>query len=275
LRALGLVSAVLVVSAAACAGAPVSSPPPSASASAAPKAAAVPADIVRSGTIVVGLPANPVLTTGKDPSGSPRGVAPDVINALAARMGVKVTWLDVTDNAKALRDIESGALDVLLISPDAAGADALAFVGYLEIDHTLLVPNGSAVKSFADADKPGVKIWVFKGAPVERTLGRAVKAATVVVRDWPTIAAFNADLQAGGWDAYAQNRQALLQLSDQIKGSRVLVDRFGSTVQSMGVKKGRAELLAYLNDFVVEAKYSGLIKRSIETFKIQGVQPAP
>jgi len=174
---LGLVSAVLVVSAAACAGAPVSSPPPSASASAAPKAAAVPADIVRSGTIVVGLPANPVLTTGKDPSGSPRGVAPDVINALAARMGVKVTWLDVTDNAKALRDIESGALDVLLISPDAAGADALAFVGYLEIDHTLLVPNGSAVKSFADADKPGVKIWVFKGAPVERTLGRTVKSA--------------------------------------------------------------------------------------------------
>ena len=161
-----------------------------------------------------------------------------MIGALAARMGVKVTWIDVTDNAKALRDVESGALDVLLISPDAAGADALAFVGYLEIDHTLLVPNGSAVKSFTDADKPGVKIWVFKGAPVERTLGRAVKAATVVVRDWPTIAAFNADLQAGGWDAYAQNRQALLQLSDQIKGSRVLVDRFGSTVQSMGMKKG-------------------------------------
>ena len=63
-----------------------------------------------------------------------------------------------------------------------------------------------------------MKIWVFKGAPVERTLGRAVKAATVVLRDWPTIAAFNADLQAGGWDAYAQNRQGLLQLSDQIFG---------------------------------------------------------
>jgi hypothetical protein len=46
------------------------------------------------------------------------------------------------------------------------------------------------------------------------------------------------------------------------------------TTQSIGVRKERADLLAYLNDFVAEAKLSGLIKRSIETFKIQGVQPA-
>ena len=103
---------------------------------------------------------------------------------------------------------------------------------------------------------------------------RLVKSATIVSRDWPSIAAFTGDIKAGGWDAYAQNRQSLLGLSNDVAGSRVLADRFGATTQSIGVRKERADLLAYLNEFVAEAKLSGLIKRSIETFKIQGVQPA-
>jgi len=34
-------------------------------------------------------------------------------------------------------------------------------------------------------------------------------------------------------------------LNDQVKGSLVLPDRFGTTVQSIGVKRGRADLLAH------------------------------
>src|SRR5438270_7495727 len=274
MRALASLSLLVVsIVLAACAGAPAPSAQTSAVPSAA-KAAPVPADVLRAGAITVGLQPNPNLVSGTDANGAPRGVAPDLINALAARMGVKVVWADVTDNEKALQNVQSGAWDMLLASPDGAGMSSLDLVGYLDIDHTLLVPPTSAIRSFADADKPGVKIWVFKGAPVERTLARAVKSATIVAKAWPTIPAFLADLKAGGWDAYAQNRQGLMDLSKDIAASRVLDDRFGATTQSIGVRKERADLLAYVNEFVIEAKFSGVIKRSIETFKIQGVQPA-
>ena len=270
---LGVGLSIVVAS---CASAPATPATPSSAPTAAAKAAPVPADIARAGVITVGIPANPNLMTGKDANGLPQGVAPDLINALATRMGVKLVWADLTDGAKAVQNIQSGAWDIALASPDAAGTESLAFVGYLEINHTLLVPGTSAIRSFADADKPGLKIWVQRGAPVERTLTRAVKSATIVLKEpWLTVAAFQADLKAGGWDAYAQNRQGLLFISRDFAGTRVIDDRFGATTQSLGVKKERAELVAYLNDFMVEAKYSGLIKRSIETFKIQGVQPAP
>ena len=185
---LGVGLSIVVAS---CASAPATPATPSSAPTAAAKAAPVPADIARAGVITVGIPANPNLTTGKDANGLPQGVAPDLINALATRMGVKLVWADLTDGAKAVQNIQSGAWDIALASPDAAGTESLAFVGYLEIDHTLLVPGTSAIRSFADADKPGLKIWVQRGAPVERTLTRAVKSATIVLKEpWLTVAAF-------------------------------------------------------------------------------------
>jgi hypothetical protein len=41
------------------------------------------------------------------------------------------------------------------------------------------------------------------------------------------------------------------------------------------VPKGRAARLAYVNDFVEDAKASGLVKRIIESLGLQGVRIAP
>jgi polar amino acid transport system substrate-binding protein len=265
--------ALVVVSCAQPAAAPAtqSAPPPSAA------KAAPPADIVRAGTITIGVNTNNlVIVSGKDAStGAPQGVGPDVANELAARLGVKVTWSESTDNAKALANLKSGTWDIITISSELVGPDDGDFISYLEVDHTLLVPAGSTIKSLADADRAGVRISVQKGGGPEQTLSRAVKAATIVPHDPRTPAAIVEALKQGGWDAYAGTRQAALNFAAQLPGSRVLDDRFGSALQGFAVKKGRADLFAYLRDFIADAKSSGLVKRSLDKWNVRGVQVTP
>jgi len=44
---------------------------------------------------------------------------------------------------------------------------------------------------------------------------------------------------------------------------------------AMAVPKGRAGRLAYIGDFIQEAKASGLVQRAIERAGLRGVQVAP
>ncbi len=57
--------------------------------------------------------------------------------------------------------------------------------------------------------------------------------------------------------------------------SRVLEDRFGVNLVSIVVAIGQVGRLAHVNEFVEEAKTSGLVQRTIERASLRGVQVAP
>jgi polar amino acid transport system substrate-binding protein len=78
-------------------------------------------------------------------------------------------------------------------------------------------------------------------------------------------------LRAGHADVQAGVRPALLEYSTQLSGSRVLEDRYGANSVAMAVPKGRAKRLAYISDFLEEAKASGLVQRAIERAGLRGV----
>ena len=73
----------------------------------------------------------------------------------------------------------------------------------------------------------------------------------------------------------AAPRPALLPLSSRLSGSRVLADRFHAAFGAMAVPKGQTARLAYIAEFVEEAKASGLVQRAIEGANVRGVQVAP
>ena len=55
----------------------------------------------------------------------------------------------------------------------------------------------------------------------------------------------------------------------------MLEDRYGAQLLAMAVPKGQAGWLAYVSEFVEEAKASGLVQRAIEGAGRPGIQVTP
>ena len=82
-------------------------------------------------------------------------------------------------------------------------------------------------------------------------------------------------LRAGQADVCAGTRPGLLDELSRLPGFRVLEDRFGVILVAMVVPKGHAGRIAYISDFIEEAKASGLMQRAIERSGLRGVEVAP
>ncbi len=61
----------------------------------------------------------------------------------------------------------------------------------------------------------------------------------------------------------------------QLPGSRVLEEGYGINNAGIAIKKGQAGRLAYIREFVEEAKASGVIADIIERGRLRGFRVAP
>ena len=231
------------------------------------------ADLVRAGRVRVGL-SIPFYT--KDPvTGELRGVAMDLARALATRIGVELQPVEYPDSPKLLEGLKAGAWDVAAIMGiDPARAVEVDFSPpIMQTDFTYLVPAGSSIRSVADADRPGVRIAVVRNHTSTLALSRILKHAELVYAETPD-PTFDL-LRTGHADAWASARPVLLDYSTQLPGSLVLEDRYGANLVAMAVPKGQAGWLAYISEFIEDAKASGLVQRVIERAGLRGVQVAP
>ena len=71
-------------------------------------------------------------------------------------------------------------------------------------------------------------------------------------------------LRSGRVDAWASILPTLLEYSARLPGSRVLPGAYGANRPALVVPKGQAARLAYLCEFVEQAKASGLVQQAIE-----------
>jgi polar amino acid transport system substrate-binding protein len=233
------------------------------------------ADLVQTGRLRVAL-FPPQYT--KDPvSGELRGAGPgpaflDIARTLADRIGVEVQLLGYQTPDEVIECLNSGACDVAFMGSERAGKVDLSSP-ILELDYTCLVPAGSTIHRMADVDRPGVRIAAARNHLSTLALSRMLKHGELVTAETPD--ATFALLRSGNFDAMVQVRPALLDYSTKLPGSRVLEDRYGVNPGSIVVATGQAGRLAYINEFVEEAKASGLVQRAIERAGLRGVQVAP
>jgi len=82
-------------------------------------------------------------------------------------------------------------------------------------------------------------------------------------------------LRTGRADAWASTRPALLEYSAKLAGSRVLEDFFGANFTAMTIPKGHPGRLAYIGEFIEEAKASGIVQRAMLQSGWCGVHVAP
>jgi polar amino acid transport system substrate-binding protein len=227
------------------------------------------ADLVRAGSVRVAL--FPPMYTQHPVTGEIGGMQIDLARALAVRLGIEVQPIVYPTPAEVVEGLKAGACDLafLVIDPDRAAVVDFSSP-YVERDFTYLVPGGSSIRCVADADRPGMRIAVVPTHASERALRGLLKQAEVVPAEGPD-AAFDW-LRHGEVDLLASARQDLLQYASQLPGSRVLPDRYGSSSAAIAVPKGHPGWLAYLNEFIEEAKTSGLVQRAIERAGQGGVQ---
>jgi polar amino acid transport system substrate-binding protein len=198
----------------------------------------------------------------------------EIARALAARIGVQVVLLEYPTPPQVVDCLKADACDMVFLPFDSRAAEVGGFsFPFIEFDFTYLVPAGSLIQSIADVDKPGIRIAVVRNHASTAVLNRVLKQAKLVYAETPD-PTFDL-LRTGAADVMASARSTLLEYSTKLPGSRVLKDRYGATLNRVVVPKDRAGRLAYINEFVEEAKASGLVQQAIDRAGPRGVQVAP
>jgi len=229
-------------------------------------------DLVKAGKLRVGLfPPQ----SNKDPAtGEFKSAWAEIAKALAARIGVQLVLLEHPTPPKVVECLKTGACDMVFLPFDDRAASVGDFSApYMQFDYTLLVLTGSSVRSIADADRTGVRIAAVRNHASTITLSGMLKQAELVYADTPD-PTFDL-LRAGSAEIMASTRPVLQEFSARLPGSRVLESHYGANVNRIVIPKGHAERLAYINEFVEEAKASGLVQKAIDRGGPRGITVAP
>jgi len=217
---------------------------------------------------------NFLLVTGKTASGDPQGVAPDMAAEIANRLDVPIRYVPY-ERPSALADAAgTNTWDIGLIGAEPQRAAKITFTdAYCEIEATYLVHAGSPFNSIADVDRAGVRIAVRRGAAYCLWLERNIKHATVL-----SFEAADAPLNqfvAEKLDALASLKPGLLEDIKKVPGGRILPGHFMTVQQAIGTAKPNAAGAKFLQEFVTDAKKSGLVARLIDKHHVAGLSVAP
>ena len=233
------------------------------------------ADLVQSGALRIGLGLGSLTTATRNPAtGEVKGPALELGRALAARIGIQFVAIEYPRPGAVIDGLRANAWDVSVLIIDPVRAEQVDYSNpFLQSDLTYLVAAGSTIQSVADADQSGIRIGAARGDTSDLQLTRTLKRAELVRTD--SIAAALDLLRTGSVNAIALNRPSLIAQSATLPGSRVLSDGFGEIYSAVAVPKGHAGRVAYINEFIEDAKASGLVNRMIEALALQGVRAAP
>ena len=173
------------------------------------------------------------------------------------------------NNGAVLEGLRAGGVDVVFTNATPARAKEIDFTQpYLEVEAGYLVPAGSSIATAADVDAAGIRVGVMEGSTSSVVLPTLLKNASVV--RVATLEEVTQMLANRTLDAFATNKSILFELSDSLRGSRVLADRYGVEQLALGIPKGREVGLPYARRFVADALRSGLVKAAVDRAGFRG-----
>ncbi len=246
--------------------------------SAEPAIDAVKKELVPTGTLRVAIavaPAPSALYVIKDATtGNFRGVSVDLGSALAKKLGVPVEFLPHLASGEIQNEAASGKWDVTFMPVDEERKKFVDFGNaYHLLQSTYLVAPGSKLMKVEDANAAGVRIGGVANTATFRAAQQTAPKATFVTV--PGVDAAVAGMKAGEIDCIALSRESLTGLAAKIPGSRVLDGGFLNSSTAVAVPKGKPAALAYVSQFVEEAKASGLVRKAFDDANLKTSQVAP
>jgi polar amino acid transport system substrate-binding protein len=215
--------------------------------------------------------ANPVLV-GRSVDGSLQGVAVDVANALGERLGVKARIVPYENQTRYNQSIGKDEWDIAIGARDLSRTGVLAFSSvFMEVDNGYVTRPGLKLSTAADIDRAGIKIAVTQGSAADGFLTRSIKFAEIVRGPGGRTYAKEM-LSSGRADAYAETLAECYRLSAELPGATVLVGRFNASQIVMALPKASASEVGELNEFLADAKRTGLLSDAIKRAGVRGVR---
>jgi polar amino acid transport system substrate-binding protein len=198
-----------------------------------------------------------------DEAGNYRGVAVILGSALAKKLGVPAKLIAHNGSGEIQNSAADNKWDVAFLPVDEERKKFVDFGNaYHLLQSTYLVGPSSKIASVAAANTAGVRIGGVANTATFRTSNKTAPNATHVSFD-KTDAALTA-LRSAEVDALAFSRESLTGLQPKVPGSRILDGGFLNSTTSVAVPKGKPAALAYVTEFIEEAKASGLVRQAFD-----------
>jgi polar amino acid transport system substrate-binding protein len=203
-----------------------------------------------------------------------RGVAVILGQALAKKLGIASELIVHNGSGEIQNSAADNKWDVAFLPVDEERKKFVDFGNaYHLLQSTYLVGPAGKIASVAAANAPGVRIGGVANTATFRTSNKTAPNATHVSFDKTDAAV--AALKDGQVDALAFSRESLTGLAPKVPGSRILDGGFLNSTTSVAVPKGRPAALAYVTEFIEEAKASGLVRQAFDEMGLTSSQVAP
>jgi polar amino acid transport system substrate-binding protein len=194
--------------------------------------------------------------------------------ALAAKLGVPLEIIPHQASGEIQNSASADRWDVAFLPVDDERKKFVEFGNaYHLLQSTFLVPGGSRIRSVTDADAKGVGVGGVANTATFRAAKKATPNATHI--DFAGVDAAVAAMRDGKIEAIALSRESLSGLVGKIPGSRILDDAFLNSSTAICVPKDRPAALAFVSDFIEEAKASGLVRKALDEMGLKSSQIAP
>lgn len=203
-----------------------------------------------------------------------RGVAVTLGRALADKLGVPLQLVAHQSSGEIQNSAADNKWDVAFLPVDDERKKFVDFGNaYHLLQSTFLVAPGAAIASVADADGKGIGIGGVANTATFRAAKRATPKATHI--DFAGVDAAAAAMREGRIAAIALSRESLTGLAEKLPGSRILDDAFLNSSTAICIPKGKPKALAYVSDFIEEAKAAGLVRKALDEMGLKASQVAP
>lgn len=220
--------------------------------------------------------ANPVLCSGRAPSGRVAGLAADIALALGDRLGTEVELVAFDSARLSVKALQDGEADVGFFAMDPARSQEIHFTPpYIRMEGVYVVPGDSPITAVADIDRPGHRVAVGAGSAYALFLARTLRHAQVVeVATSPEVVE---TFVLNGYEAAAGvRRQIQRDMAGHRPGLRMLEQPFMAIHQSLAMKRSRGDLAcSALNEFIESLKAGGFIAQSLQSHGVEGPAIAP
>ena len=206
-------------------------------------------------------------------TGAYRGVAVILGQALAKRLGVQAELIAHNGSGEVQNSAADNKWDVAFLPVDEERKKFVDFGNpYRILQSTYLVAPGAKLNAVSEANRPDVRIGGVANTATFRTSNKTAPNAAHTAFEKADMAV--AALRDGKLDAIACAK-SLTGLQTKVPGSRILDGGFMNSTTSVAVPKGKPAALAYVSEFIEEAKASGLVRKAFDEMGLKTSQVAP
>jgi polar amino acid transport system substrate-binding protein len=219
---------------------------------------------------------NPALGKVDKQTGAVTGPVADLVKEFARRLGVPYELYPAAATPAIIERLSANTSDIGFFAYNANRAAQVDFSApWLLMPNTYIVRADSPIQKVADADRAGVRIQAVKNDTQDVYLTRTLKNTKVdAVPKMPEPEAIEKLLADGKIDAFAANKQRLVEIGAKYPQLRVVPDDYFVATQSMAIAKGGAERLAAIDKILNQILATSLVKDSVERAGLHGVDAA-